>query len=191
MPAKDRSTTGSDTARSGRRLVLALVGLGVLGACVGIAYQRAQTDGCLAVYGPRVARLVASAPHVELWTGLRVIDGRLVATHRLDVSAAKGLVHLRRGLVEDANFSGAEPAGPAPAVTSWTHALVFSATPVTRVPVDDSAAALLLEVGEPGGRAGWIGVVGQGMALPIGRIEKGLRNWLTATVAPGPPGDPR
>ncbi|NBV44203.1 MAG: hypothetical protein EBR86_00820, partial [Planctomycetia bacterium] len=141
----------------GRRLVVGLVTLGVVAACVGIAWQRGQTRACLAFYGPEVARAITTARRVELWSRVRpapqsaehpeaVGPLRLRAAERLDVSDARGLVHLRRGLVEDANFRPEGPAVAEPAEGEWSYALVFSSTPVDRVGVGteaDGAVAVL------------------------------------------------
>ncbi len=84
---------------------MGLLLLGLTAATVAIAFQRGQTERCLAFYGADVAAAVSRAPHVELWQ-VAEQDGRLVAGFRRDISSAKGLVHLRRGLVEDANDLG-------------------------------------------------------------------------------------
>ena len=155
----------------GRSLVVGLVLLGLVGAVAGIAYQRLQTGRCLEFYGPEVARLVNAAPRVEL---LRLAPGgspgRLVAREVRDVTLAKGLVHLRRGLVEDANFDW-QPAADAGRLAdeAWDLAFVFS------------------EPGAPGGRAtlvvdlddgGTLAVVGQPGRVRLGRIARGLQKWI-------------
>jgi hypothetical protein len=98
----------------GSWLVAGLLLLGLAAAITGIWFQWQQTRRCLAFYGPAAARRIAASPAVELMLvqpGGQA--GQLVAQTRIDVSKAAGLVHLRRGLVEDANFSwqtaGARP----------------------------------------------------------------------------------
>ena len=81
----------------GTWLVVGLIFLGLFAAVTGIWFQWGQTRRCLSFYGPATARQISSAPRVELWLlkpGSGV--GRLVAAERRDISAASGLVHLRR-----------------------------------------------------------------------------------------------
>jgi len=168
---------------SGARLVIGLLVLGVTAGLVGIWYQRGQTRRCLAFYGPDAARMVTAAPVVELWTlGPGAEPGVLVALERADVTGAPGLVHLRRGLVEDANFRWqAEPSavrGRLPA-ESWDRALVF-ADPTGRPPVVlviDLAEASGGE-GEGKGAAGSLAMVGRPGRIGLGRIATGLATWL-------------
>lgn len=180
------ATPGGDRGPPGRRpgsgswLVLGLVALGVTAGATAIAYQRGQTRRCLAFYGSDVARRVAEAPQVEVWT-LAPSDtpGRLRAVGRRDVSRAPGLVHLRRGLVEDANFRwpgvGEEIPSRLPA-RAWDVALVFSdpARP-------DTTAVLVIDTATPGAGddgAGWLAVVGRPGRMGLGRIGAGLGKWL-------------
>lgn len=166
VPARQVSPAG------GRSLVVGLVLLGLAAAVTGILYQRMQTRRCLAFYGAEVARLVASAPRVQL-LGLAAggTAGRLVAESERDISAARGLVHLRRGLVEDANFDWGRPAGaerlPAEA---WDVALVFSDP---KAP--DLQATLVIDLDERGGS---LAVVGRPGRVGLGRIARGLAKWV-------------
>ena len=168
------SPAGPPTGGSGSVLVLGLLLLGLGAAVTGIWFQWGQTRRCLEFYGPRVARLIAEAPRVELWTlepgssprHLRGID-------RQDVSQAPGLVHLRRGLVEDANFRWEEVGNrtaPLP-VAAWDSALVF-ATPEDG---ESAAAVLAIDFAEDGGA---LTVVGQPGRIGLGRLERGLQKWL-------------
>jgi len=172
---------------SGARLVIGLLLLGVTAGLVGIWYQRGQTRRCLAFYGPEVARMVTSAPIVELWrVGPSTEPGVLRALERTDVSQAPGLVHLRRGLVEDANFrwqggASTEP-GRLPAA-SWDRALVFADPGAGRPPVVlvidvvDDASAESVARSRPGGM-GSLAVVGRPGRIGLGRIARGLERWL-------------
>jgi len=154
-------------------LVLCLLLLGLLAAVTGIWFQWGQTRRCLEFYGPRVARLIAEAPRVELWT-LEPGSGprRLRAVGRQDVSQAPGLVHLRRGLVEDANFRWEEVGNrttPLPSA-AWERALVFTAPEA-----EAGAAVLAIDFAEGGGA---LTVVGQPGRIGLGRLERGLQKWL-------------
>jgi hypothetical protein len=157
----------------GSALVIALVGLAAALAVFAIWFQWNQTRRCLGFYGPAVARSVQAAPRVELWTLQVDATGRQVVAHdRLDVSDARGLVHLRRGLVEDANFAwqGA-PVGRRP-LREWDAALAFfAATP--------SGPPTILAFDLDG--EGSVTVVGQPGHVQLGRLAKGLRQWLKAT----------
>jgi len=156
----------------GRSLVAGLLLLGLAAAATGVAYQRMQTRRCLEFYSPEVARLVTSAPRVEL---IRVRPGaeagRLVAEDVRDISAAKGLVHLRRGLVEDANFDWQRPgAEQRLSAAAWDLALVFSdpAFPHARV-------SLAVDFDGDGGS---LAVVGRPGRVALGRIAPGLKKWI-------------
>lgn len=164
-PARGASST------RGRSLVVGLVLLGLLGAAAGIAYQRLQTRRCLDFYGPNVARLVNAAARVEL---LRLApgaaSGRLVAREVRDITLAKGLVHLRRGLVEDANFDW-QPSADAGRLPddAWDLALVF-----TDPDVPGDRAAIVLDLDDGGSLA----VVGRPGRVRLGRIAPGLKKWI-------------
>lgn len=193
MPPPIPSDEGPHTAAkppagvgSGARLVVVLLVLGVTAGIVGVLYQREQTRRCLAFYGAEAARMVASAPVVELVTlGPGPEPGVLVALESADVSQAPGLVHLRRGLVEDANFRWEPPAetaeGRLPA-GDWDRALVFSDPAAGRTTV-----ALVIDLapasGSPAeGRSGGgnLAVVGRPGRMGLGRIARGLATWLAA-----------
>lgn len=155
----------------GRSLVVGLVLLGLAGAAAGITYQRFQTHRCLGFYGPEVARLVNTAPRVEL---LRLAPGggvgRLVARESRDVTTAKGLVHLRRGLVEDANFDWrpAADGGRLPD-DAWDLAFVFSDPEVP-----GARATIVIDLDD----GGTLAVVGQPGRVRMGRLASGLRKWI-------------
>lgn len=156
----------------GRWLVAVLLVVGLAAAATGIAYQRMQTRRCLDFYSADLARLVTAAPRVEL---IRVrpgdAAGRLEATSVQNISAAKGLVHLRRGLVEDANFDWGRPVaeGRLPA-EAWDLALVFSD------PDAAGARATLVFDLDPAG--GSLAVVGRPGRVALGRIAPGLKKWF-------------
>ena len=161
---------------------MGLLLLGLSAATLAIAFQRGQTERCLAFYGTEAASAISRAKHVELWR-LAEENGRVTAVERTDISAAKGLVHLRRGLVEDANFdwsAGTAAAAPLPA-GAWGWAMVFADSAAGAA--GEGATRLVLDVGDDG-RRGWISVVGQGGRVGLGRIGPGLATWIEATTAP-------
>jgi hypothetical protein len=160
---------------AGTGLVLGLLGLAVGLAVFAVWFQWGQTRRCLAFFGPAAASRIQTAPRVELWS-LRAEDGVVRGTAGRDISRASGLVHLRRGLVEDLNYRWEPSAGLSPARRLdpgvWDEAIVFrgqgSGGGVTIVALD-------LDEG------GWLAVVGQPGRLPLGRIGPGLRKWVEAT----------
>lgn len=185
-PASSSSPAAADAAAgaaAGSWLVTGLLALGVAAACGGIWFQRQQTSRCLDFYGPAAARRIAAAPRVEL---LGVRPGRgprsLAVVSRLDVSRAAGMVHLRRGLVEDDNFIWPPPAPGASAGTgvggavrdrrppsAWDAAFVF------RDPADGGETAVVVDVD---GHDPALAVVGQPGTIGLGRIAAGLKTWI-------------
>jgi hypothetical protein len=176
---------------SGMTLVIGLVILGISLASFAIWFQRHQTRRCLEFYGSSVARRIQTAPRVELWeplsgntagntVGNSDGEGELAprsgAALRFDVSRARGLVHLRRGLVEDANLDWAKRAASGP----WNAALAFYDRPDDAEP----AAVLAFDFDAAGGT---LTLVGGGKPVGLGRLEKGLRAWLTAARAESGP----
>ncbi|MFM8633852.1 MAG: hypothetical protein ACKOEX_03420 [Planctomycetia bacterium] len=159
--------------RPGSILVVSLILLGIAAGGLAIGYQRAQTRRCLAFYGPEAARRVSKAATVEL---VKVAPsgqpGRLVVTDRYDVTSAKGIVHMRRGLVEDAGFRwAAEKPAVALPLESWDYALVFTDS-------DGSSTTVVVDLDPHGG---WLAVVGQGGRVALGRLGRGLTEWIGAT----------
>lgn len=204
---------GADSAGGTARgtvLVAGLLLLGVAAAVTGIWFQRVQTRRCLDFYGPAQARRIAAAPTVELlvlpgaFTRARPTDTenrgqpvnapvRLAASEEIDVSKAPGLVHLRRGLVEDANFRWeSEPAPERLPAGSWDVAFVFtdderrqkSAASNTSSRSGQGARTVLVLDLDPAG--GHLTVVGQPGRIGLGRIGPGLEKWIRSTLASSP-----
>ncbi|MFM8986252.1 MAG: hypothetical protein ACKONH_09385 [Planctomycetia bacterium] len=163
---------------SGSLVVLGLFAVGLALAAFALAFQRWQTRRCLDFYGAGVARAITTAPVVELWRlAPGAGPGRLVAVGGCDVSRAAGLVHLRRGLVEDANFDWRPRAAARLEPGAWGEALVFR-TAVGAAP----AAVVVVGAGPAGGE---MCVVGRTGRVGLGRLERGLRTWL-ADACPDP-----
>jgi hypothetical protein len=149
--------------------------MGLAAAITGIWFQRHQTRRCLEFYGPAEARRIATAPTVEL---LLVQPGegpgQLGAQTRIDISKAPGLVHLRRGLVEDANFSWQASGGAVLErlpLESWDVAFVFT-EPLGRT-------TLVIDLDPSGGS---LAAVGQPGRIGLGRIGPGLEKWIRSTL---------
>lgn len=190
---RSESAPADGTAR-GTWLVVGLVLLGVAAAVTGVWFQRAQTRRCLEFYGPAEARRIAAAPTVELLLVQVLPPGKtprsLTAVRRIDVSKAAGLVHLRRGLVEDANFrwagEGTQTAGSLQKrlpPESWDVAFVFAdddgGRPGTRTGASDRTT-IVLDLDPAGGH---LAVVGKPGRIGLGRIGPGLDKWIRSTLA--------
>lgn len=172
---RDSPADHTPSRRAGTWIVVGMLALAVVLASFAIWYQRSQTRRCLEFYGSDHARRIQAAPRVELWQlAPTAAGGRLDPVARTDISTARGVVHLRRGLVEDANFAWNRP--PAIDRPPPTLALAF---------YDDGAAAdpaTLLVVGLDE-RGGAIEVSGRPGVVALGRIAAGLRTWFAEAVS--------
>jgi len=190
----DERASQSDAAgRSGTSLVLGLLSLAAGLGLFAVWFQWGQTRRCLELFGPEAARRVQAAERVELWT-LAAAGDRVQVRDRQDVSQAAGLVHLRRGLIEDVNYAWGSPGGPAggprPArlpPQSWDVALAFFSSPAPAGEVEFDAgqanAATVIAFDLDGG--GMATVVGRPGRVALGRIAKGLRTWVEDTQERG------
>jgi hypothetical protein len=119
-----------------RLIILGMLLLAVGAAVLGIGYLRGLSQRAQAYWEPAHAELILQAPHVEAWqlagaersgtdAGVEqvTIDGRsVVVLARRDVSEARGLVNVRRGLMQDASYDWDTP----PTLPSdWDYALRF------------------------------------------------------------------
>ena len=175
-PPSQTASARAEGPSRGTWLVAALLLLGLAAAITGIWFQWQQTRRCLEFYGPAAARRIAAAPMVELLLMQPGAEpGRLVARSRIDISKAPGLVHLRRGLVEDANFSWQSSGGAVQErlpLESWDVAFVFT-EPLGRT-------TLVIDLDPAGGS---LAAVGQPGRIGLGRIGPGLEKWIRSTVA--------
>ena len=170
----------------GSMLVMGLLALGFLAAGVGVWWQWQQTRRCLAFYGIQVTEQISKAPRVELWRFKRPSNGgrtgQLYVNRVQDITDAKGLVHLRRGLVEDANFQWLERGWLEPEPlpdAAWDVALVFYDSNIP-----DSTprrAVIAIDFGENPKEAN-ITVVGSPGRVALGKMAKGLRTWVESTA---------
>lgn len=157
-------------ARSrGTAVVAGMLATALALAAFAVWFQWRQTRRCLDFYGGDVARLVQAAPRIELWrldptTG----DAPPQPRTRTVVTTAPGIVHLRRGLVEDANFVWNGRASPGGRPT-WSVALAF-------FPETGAEPAVLLF--DTGAENPAVGVAGRPGFMVPGAIAAGLRTWL-------------
>lgn len=154
----------SDAPRtvSGKWMILGVLGVGFVMAVAAWYYYYQQQRRPLQFWGPATARVVMQAPRVEAW---RLVDANLPANDeesvemitvgssrwriaaRKDVAAARGLVHLRYGFVNDACFDWQAPSPAAP--PEWKYALRFAdgAATATLLIAPDAQRIRLLETG--------------------------------------------
>ncbi len=159
----------------GSALVVSLLILALGLATFAVWFQWNQTRRCLAFYGADAARSIQSAPRVELWRlQTDASTGRVMALDRTDISAAPGLVHLRRGLVEDANFNWSSDATRQRSAPDWDMAFAF----FRAGELDSPSATLAVDLDDPG----VIAVVGRPGRAGLGRVGRGLRRWIEATL---------
>jgi hypothetical protein len=109
---------------SGKLVIIAILGAAV--AAAGFAWWRQYQEGrrALAYWGTEGARLIRTAPEVELQMlggGSNGADGQSIAARR-DVSQARGLVHARQALISDVSFLWNDKAATAPV---WEYAFLF------------------------------------------------------------------
>lgn len=160
-------------------VVVVLLLLAVVLAAFALWFQWRQTRRCLGFHGADGAWAVQTAPRVELWRlGWDESRRRTVAVDRLDVSRARGLEHLRRGLVEDANFDWEGEGGGPGREGSWDEAVAFfesgADAPATVIAFDLDPPAALTVVGRPG-------------RVKLGRIAEGVKLWIRSTRESMPP----
>jgi|TARA_B100001093_G_scaffold332946_1_gene317903 hypothetical protein len=165
-------------------LVIGLLALGLLAAGIGVWFQWQQTRRCLAFYGTRATEQISKSPFVELWQ-LKPLSGgrhtgRLEAVLVEDITEAKGLVHLRRGLVEDANFQWVEEnTERAPlADAAWDLALVFFDSKQKN---ESERTVVVIDFGENSQKAN-LTVVGRPGRVALGKMGKGLKTWVESTA---------
>ena len=191
-PISGRSLPASGVSPIGVWLVVGIMALATGLGAFAVWFQWGQTRRCLEFFGPIAARRIQSAVRVELWT-LAAKGDRIRTVERLDVSQAPGLVHLRRGLIEDVNYQWglsdqdgdhqARPGRGRLASEAWDVAVAFceptdpqadswaTATPVPKVTV------LAFDLDEGGA----VTVVGQPGRVALGRLRPGLRTWVEGT----------
>lgn len=172
VAAHSRPTAPNATCVGGR-IVVGIVLLAAALAAFAVWFQWHQTRRCLALHGPERARAIQTAPRVELWR--LVVEpqaGRPMVMERQDISHARGLVHLRRGLVEDANFEWTHPPGDRLPAAAWDEALAFYTA-------DPAVPAAIVAVDLDGG--GWLTAVGAPGRVGLGRLRAGLQTWINAT----------
>lgn len=164
----------------GTRVVVSIVVLAIGLGLFALWFQWRQTRRCLEFYGTDTARLIQRATRVEVWersAGKAATAGTGTATPavgRYDVSTSRGLVHLRRGLVEDANLDWKRRDDRSEPSAAWDFALAFFEPPGAVNP----AAVLLVEwAHEAAGGGALLAVEGRPGRVGLGRLAAGIERW--------------
>jgi hypothetical protein len=137
MPPKAKTADdlrpSSSAAASGKLLIIGILMLAFAGAATSWWFRYNATHRAAEFWGPETAQLIRDAPVVELINPSNPIalppgdsagvGGFIDSSDTRDVSAARGLVHLRNALLEDHNFDW--PARPLAADIQWKHGLMF------------------------------------------------------------------
>ena len=170
----ERAMSTAGRSQPGSLIVAAILLMAVGLAGFAVWFQWNQTRRCLAFFGPEIATAIQSAPRVEAWRLSReTTAGRGLATSARDVSQARGLVHLRHGLVEDSNYAWATPPAGRRPTGSWDVALAFFSRGASQ-----PAAVLAFDLDGEGA----VTVVGRPGSVALGRLGPGLRAWIAATL---------
>lgn len=124
--AQMSTTTNESSGNSGKRLILAVIAVGLVAAAASWWFRYSATHRAAQFWGPQAATLIRDAPHVTLRSDAPSADaeGGDEADVPRDISNAKGLTHLRNALLEDSSYDW-ESAGKAD--TDWSHSLTFDA----------------------------------------------------------------
>lgn len=188
-PASDARGDAATGPGRGTRVVVAILALAIALGFFALWFQWRQTRRCLAFYGTDTARLIQRATRVEVWErgpGTAAAAGPGIAppdVDRYDVSAARGLVHLRRGLVEDANLDWRRLDDGVVPGTAWDLALAFFEPPGAVTP----AAVLVIDRSSSGGTGGpLLAVEGRPGRVGLGRLADGIDRWWPSVRADAP-----
>jgi hypothetical protein len=117
-----------NSGNSGKRLIVAILAIALCAADLSWWFRYAATHRTVEFWGPNAARLIRDAPRVTL----RSYDPAVGAEPKsdaplpLDISQARGLIHLRTALMEDRSYDwSAKPPGDA----NFQSSLVFEDSP--------------------------------------------------------------
>lgn len=109
--SREPSTMPQGAEISGKWIIIGVLAVALIGAGTSWWFRYYTTHRTAQFWGPTMARLIRDAATVE------------TLEPRRDISAAKGLVHLRNALLEDRSFNW-----PAKRITDdlqWQHGLRF------------------------------------------------------------------
>lgn len=143
---------------SGSWLVGGIVVIAVLAATITITWHWSQSRFAVGYWGGENATHIRAAEVVQL------VDLANEAANQ-DISDAKGLVHFRQALIEDASFSGAVPVAEASPL--WQVEVVFTEEGT------QSSTTVLFDL-----EKGLVGLPDRGEVLNATPISEGLRKFF-------------
>jgi len=157
--------------KSGKRLILGVIVIGLAAAAASWWFRYSATHRAAQFWGPQAATLIRDSPHVTLRSGTSADEQR-------DISAARGLTHLRVTLLEDDSYDWSA-AGPPD--TNWDSSLVFETSEGAepRAVILFSPDFLWAANGSSGNPAQH--------AVSIGPIAEGLKKFFSEQPAESPP----
>lgn len=123
----------------GKLVIVFIFGTALAAAVFAWTFQYLRGKRVLELWGPRAARLIRvegdtvwllvleEAPdgdtHPDTAKTMSIADDTLRVAERIDISQARGLIHARQALIEDASFAWEQPRGNCAA--RWQYALQF------------------------------------------------------------------
>src|SRR5262245_471220 len=114
MPSKanadHESSQSPQSGTSGKLVILGVVAIATVAAAASWWFRYKATHRAAEFWGSEDARLIRDAPIVEMYEPAR------------DISAARGLVHLRNALLEDRSFQW--PSKPVSPDVHWKQGLI-------------------------------------------------------------------
>ena len=164
-------------SQAGKYVILIVFAVALSAAIFGRWYHYQRTRRSFAYFGPTATALILRAKKVELLRlsdepvdvggGMRDVvslEGKeYPVIQSRDISAARGLIHMRTGFLDDVNFNW-DDAGDR-GRRRWTRALRFS--------TGDLRATLAFDF-----RDGRVSLVGRDSSLAMAPITKPLREFL-------------
>ena len=117
--------------QSGTKLVIALLGLAVTAGALSWWYHYAATHRATRFWGPELAGLIARPSHVEvrlLDTAVSPSQSQLLPITQgesIDLSHARGMVHLRHALMTDRNYNWGESIDSSTVVWKWALRFLY------------------------------------------------------------------
>ena len=151
MNAPSKSTSPDSPSLTGKIVVIGIFVVALAAASFALYWNMSRSRRALAFWGADAVRLIQKSERVEILPLQSLplaapnqdsetfeIAGQLWgATHQIEVTKARGLIHARHALTTDASY---EPGEPTELRTGkWTHAIRFS---------DSQGSVVLLLAGE-------------------------------------------
>lgn len=164
-----------------KAVILILFALAIAGGSIAIWYHYDQGRYVRVLWGPAAASTVRNSQHVELL----VLDPTRVppdlsdttwpdwlasaVTARHDLTAARGLIHVRHALLVDASYE--QPVSSSTSSPHWHYALHF-------IRQADPPTYVLLDLEDR-----WLVVSSTGQRARLGvAMASGLRRWLSESA---------